>query len=130
MTETVTVPVFNGYRLTAQTTGILSSKFQTYYSDDPYTEQPGYARLDARISFDSPGGRWGVGDSVVTVAVARIGNEEFQQGGHLAEGVVTTKEFSEYCAGKTIAYVGAWRYYDGWQMYDHRPIGSIGGYDR
>ncbi len=60
VTGTATVPVFDGYRLTAEATGIFSTKFQTYFSDDPYTVQPGYARLDARISFDAPNGRWGV----------------------------------------------------------------------
>ncbi len=60
VTGSAAIPVFDGYRLTAEATGIFSTKFQTYYSDDPYTIQPGYARLDARISFDAPDGRWGV----------------------------------------------------------------------
>lgn len=60
LTGTLTVPVFHGYRLTAEATGIFSSKYQTYFSDDPYTEQPGYSRLDARISFDAPDGKWGL----------------------------------------------------------------------
>lgn len=60
VTGTVTVPVLGGYRLTGEATGVLSSAYQTYFSDDPYTVQPGYARLDARISFDAPGGRWGL----------------------------------------------------------------------
>ncbi len=70
-----------------------------------------------------------LGDSVVTVAVARIGYEEFRPG-HLAPGVATTKEFNDYCAGNTIAYSGAWRR-DGadWRMYDHRLIGVIEGFD-
>lgn len=70
-----------------------------------------------------------LGDTVVTVAVARIGNEEFKPGGELAPGVATTKEFNDYCAGNTIAYAGAWRH-DGrnWRMYDHRLIGIVSGY--
>lgn len=56
----VTIPVGGGYKLSGEATGIFSSKYQTYFSDDPYTVQPGYGRLDARISFDSPDGRWGV----------------------------------------------------------------------
>ena len=56
----VTLPVFNGYKFSAEATGIFSTSYQTYFSDDPYTVQPGYARLDARISFDAPDGRWGV----------------------------------------------------------------------
>lgn len=60
VTGTLTVPVFGSYRLTAEASAILSAKFQTYVSDDDETEQPGYARLDARISFDSSDGRWGL----------------------------------------------------------------------
>lgn len=55
----VTVPVAGDYKLSAEATGIFSSAYQTYFSDDPYTVQPSYSRLDARISFDAPGGRWG-----------------------------------------------------------------------
>lgn len=70
-----------------------------------------------------------LGDSVVTVAVARIGFEEFTPGGDLAAGVATTQEFNDYCAGNTIAYAGAWRHNGtNWQMYDHRMIGIIQGY--
>lgn len=70
-----------------------------------------------------------VGNSVVTVAVARIGHEEFRPGGELAPGVATTKEFNDYCAGNTIAYCGAWRHEANvWRMYDHRLIGIVQGY--
>jgi hypothetical protein len=70
-----------------------------------------------------------LGDSVITVAVARIGHEEFKPGGYLAEGVATTREFNDYCAGNTIAYSGAWRHNgENWQMFDHRLIGIIRGF--
>jgi len=70
------------------------------------------------------------GDTVVTAVVSRIGNEEFKPGGHLAEGVATTQEFNEYCAGNEIAYAGAWRHNgQNWQMFDHRMIGIIKGYE-
>jgi iron complex outermembrane recepter protein len=59
VTGSATVPVLNGYELTGEVTGIFSSKYQTYSSLDPLSEQPGYGRLDARISFDAPNGRWG-----------------------------------------------------------------------
>lgn len=60
ITGTLTVPVFGGYRLTGEATGILSTKYQIYSTDDPLTVQPGFARLEARVSLDSPGGRWGI----------------------------------------------------------------------
>lgn len=71
-----------------------------------------------------------LGNVVVTVAVSRIGNEEFKPGGDLAPGVASLKEFNDYCAGNTISYAGAWRHDGGrWQMFDHRLIGIIHGYD-
>lgn len=70
-----------------------------------------------------------LGDTVVTVAVAHIGSEDFTPGGDLAPGVATTREFNDYCAGNDIAYAGAWRHNGAnWEMYDHRLIGTIQGF--
>lgn len=60
VTATLTVPVSSSYELTAEAIGILSTRYQTYSTDDPLTAQPGYGRLDARLSLDSADGRWGV----------------------------------------------------------------------
>ena len=55
---TVAIPVAD-YVITGEATGIFSSSYQTYYSDDPYTVQPGYTRLDARITIEPANSRWG-----------------------------------------------------------------------
>ncbi len=60
VTGTVTLPLGDDLRLTGEAIGILSTRFQTYSTLDPLTLQPGYARIDARISLDSQGGRWGI----------------------------------------------------------------------
>lgn len=72
-----------------------------------------------------------LGDVVVTVAVSRIGYEEFKPGGDLAPGATSLKEFNDYCAGNTISYAGAWRHNgERWQMFDHRLIGIIHGFEQ
>ena len=60
VTGTVTLPLGDDLRLTGETIAILSTRHQTYSTLDPLTLQPGYARLDARISLDSQNGRWGI----------------------------------------------------------------------
>lgn len=59
VTGTARLPVTDDLRLTTEAIGIVSSRFQTLSTLDPLAEQPGYIRLDGRISLDSEGGRWG-----------------------------------------------------------------------
>jgi iron complex outermembrane receptor protein len=58
VTGTLTVPVFNNYRLITEATGIFSSLYYTTYTIDPLSAQPAYGRLDARISLEPTNGRW------------------------------------------------------------------------
>ena len=68
-----------GYRLSGEATGIFSSSYQTFSTLDPLTLQPGYARLDARISFDSPDGRWGldiIGKNLTSAVIRTFSAEQ------------------------------------------------------
>ena len=48
------------YRLVGELTGILSSRYFLDPRDDATMEQGGYARLDGRLTLESPNGRWAV----------------------------------------------------------------------
>lgn len=58
LTGTLTFPVASDYELIMEATGIFSSKYYTYSTLDPFGIQPGYGRLDARISLESADGVW------------------------------------------------------------------------
>lgn len=60
VTGTLTLPVFAGYELTTEAIGIFSSSYHLWSTIDPATRENGYARLDLRVSLDSPDSRWGV----------------------------------------------------------------------
>lgn len=59
LTGTVTLPVGQDLILTTEATGIFSSRYHTIFTLDPLAVQPGYTRLDARISLETADGRWG-----------------------------------------------------------------------
>ena len=59
VTGTMIVPVTDHAKLTAEATGIFSSRYHTIFTLDPLADQPGYARIDARISLDVMDGRLG-----------------------------------------------------------------------
>jgi outer membrane receptor protein involved in Fe transport len=56
VTGTLTLPI-GEHRLIAEATGIFSSSYDTIFTIDPLARQPGYARLDARLSFELGDGR-------------------------------------------------------------------------
>jgi iron complex outermembrane recepter protein len=60
VTGTLTLPVFAGYELTTEAIGIFSSGYHLWSTIDPATRENGYARLDLRMSLDSPDSRWGL----------------------------------------------------------------------
>jgi iron complex outermembrane recepter protein len=51
VTGTLTLPI-GPHRLIAEATGIFSSSYFTIFTIDPLSRQDGYARLDARLSFE------------------------------------------------------------------------------
>ncbi len=53
-------PVSRFARLVGELTGILSSRYFLDPRDDATMEQGGYARLDGRLTLESPNGRWAV----------------------------------------------------------------------
>ena len=68
-----------GYQLSGEATGIFSSSYQTFSTLDPLTLQPGYARLDARISFDGPDHRWGfdiIGKNLTSTIIRTFSAEQ------------------------------------------------------
>jgi outer membrane receptor protein involved in Fe transport len=48
-----------GYRLTTELSGILSSSYFVSATDDDLFKQGGYARLDARLTLETPDHHWG-----------------------------------------------------------------------
>jgi len=60
VSATLTLPVGDRYRLTAEGIAILSTDYQTYTTLDPLTLQPGYVRIDSRLTFEQVGGRWAI----------------------------------------------------------------------
>jgi iron complex outermembrane recepter protein len=55
LTGTLNLPV-GRHRLIAEATGIFSSSYHTIFTIDPLARQDGYARLDARVSFEMANG--------------------------------------------------------------------------
>ena len=88
VSATVTVPVTDRYRLSAEAIGILSSSFYTFSTIDPYLRQPSYARLDARISLDSTDGRWGIdliGKNLTNTLIRTLSGPQSRSLGSLLE---------------------------------------------
>lgn len=56
VTGTLTVPV-SSVNLTAEATGIFSSRYHTIFTLDPLADQGAYSRLDARVSIEAINGR-------------------------------------------------------------------------
>lgn len=77
VTGTLTLPFSDNYRFTAEATGIFSSFYYIHPSIDPYLSQPGYGRLDMRLSLETSDGRLGfdiigknLTDTVIRTVVA------------------------------------------------------------
>lgn len=60
VTGTLELPVAQSLRFIAEGTAIFSSSYNTYSTLDPLTRQPGYARVDARITLETDDGNWGI----------------------------------------------------------------------
>ncbi len=58
VTGTFTVPVFGDFELVGQGIGIFSTEYNIRSTIDPLTVQPGYMRVDARITFRPEDGPW------------------------------------------------------------------------
>lgn len=59
VTGTLTVPLGSDLKLTTEATGVFSSEYNTIFTLDPLAVQPGYARLDARVTLEALDGRLG-----------------------------------------------------------------------
>ncbi len=60
LTGAYTLELPGDYRLVGELTGILTSRYFLDPRDDSTLEQGGYARLDGRLTLESPNGRWAV----------------------------------------------------------------------
>ena len=59
VTGTLTFPLGSDLKLTTEATGLFSSSYHTIFTLDPLARQPGYARLDARVTLEAMDGRLG-----------------------------------------------------------------------